>query len=109
MSGSSHYLGMNQESYHTLSNKILTLNSHYAGAVLWVKLHPKIEVYTLNTYDFEGKTIFNIDYLKYYIYENVTVVGGIWTAHIYGNKDKANQFKYHADHPLYLIAATIEF
>jgi len=90
-------LGMNSSNFYLLSNQFITYNSHYTGVALGYDIFSLLREEFFVICDFEGRGFFINESLKYNIFENVDLVGGVMLAHVFSGSRHESDFNVFDD------------
>lgn len=98
--------GIDEDTYHQLSNQFLTYNQHYIAIAIGYDITPLFRVDIFSIYDFQGKGLFITPNVKYNPLENIDINIGLMLGHLFKNSRYDSDFE-HLDKYSLLYASII--
>jgi hypothetical protein len=101
-------IGPDQSNYNTISNRIITYNSHYLSIAAGYDFFPLLRGELFSVYDFQGRGVFLNASLKFNAFENLDLKAGVITAFV-DEADRPSDFIIYDEQPMYYASLQFYF
>jgi hypothetical protein len=101
-------IGADRSNYYTISNRIITYNSHYLSIAAGYDFFPLLRGELFSVYDFQGRGVFLNASLKFNAFENLDLTAGVITAFI-DEADRPSDFIIYDEQPMYYVSLQFYF